>query len=74
MPQEQDLGHAPSPVDGWARVLRVLEQAVGVRIGERCAGIAQSTRQKPDHSVGDHHRRQLASREHIVADADLVRH
>src|ERR1700741_2492165 len=55
----------------WPRVLRAVEQPVGERLFQRRGLGPERPRQLPHHRVHQRHRRDLASREHEVADGYL---
>src|SRR5687768_10750495 len=74
--REQDLGHVPVAPARRAGVMGVLRRALergtegllerGLRVAERAGELAE-------HGVADDHRRQLAARQHVAPDGDLVR-
>ena len=56
------------------RVLRAIEQPVGERLLQRRLLVAERARQLPHAGVDQRHRRQLAAREHEVAERELLVH
>src|SRR5215210_1007604 len=76
MAREQDLGHRPTAPLRRARVVRVLRRALqcgAEGLLQRGVGVAERPRELAQHGVADHHRRELAAREDVAADRDLVR-
>src|SRR5215210_5835376 len=76
MAREQDLGHRPAAPLRGARVVRVLRRAFQRRaegLLQRGVGVAERPRQLAQDGVADDHRSELAAREHVAADRDLVR-
>src|SRR5215218_5658215 len=74
--RQQDLGDAPAPVLRRTRVVRVLgiaAQRLAEGLLDRGLRMAERTGQLAQDRVADDHRRQLAAREHVAADRDLVR-
>ncbi len=68
---QQDLGYLPAAEVWRARVVWILQQARRVRL--LCGGVwRQHARHEAAHGIHHHHRRQLAARQHIVADGELV--
>ena len=61
----------PPPVLGRARVLRVLEEAIGERFVFGRSLVAKGARDVPRDGVDDDHGRQFAAREDVVADRYL---
>ena len=55
------------------RVVRTVQQTTDKRIFHRRSGISEHARQLADNGVNQHHRRQLATGQHEIAEADLVR-
>src|SRR5512141_2316282 len=72
--REQDLWNGFAAKLGRARVVRILEQARGVRIIAGAVWIAQNTWQKARDRVDDNERGQFAAREYVIADGDLIGH
>ena len=74
MPRHEHRRHHGAVVHLGPRVVRTVQQTVHERILLYGVRIAQRARQLPHHAIDQDHRRQLAAREHVVADADLVIH
>src|SRR5205807_2035774 len=72
VPREQLLGHSRALVHLGPRVLRALEKALRERLLERRLFIAQRPRQLAHHRIDQRHRRELAAREHEVAERQLL--
>src|SRR2546427_12934830 len=72
VPREQLLGHSRALVRRGPRVLRAVEKAARERLLERRLCIAQRPRQLAHHRVDQRHRRELAAREHEVAERQLL--
>src|SRR6266545_6056806 len=75
--REQDVGDLPAAIGRGAGVVRVLGGSqIGRAVGllDRALGVAERAGQLAQHRIGDHHRGQLAAREHVTADRNrLVR-
>ena len=72
VPRQEHLGDAPSLPVGGPGVVGVVEPRPREGILADRSGIAHDPRHLPDHRVGHHHRRELAARQHVVADRNLV--
>ena len=73
--REQDRRHVHAAVAGWARVLRILEQAIQrERLALGRLVVAEHAGDEPADGVGHDHRGQLSARQHIIADGqDFIR-
>ena len=73
MAGQQDVGHLPAVVFCRTRVHRRSQQVVLERIGQSRLLIGNHSRNDADNRIGNHRCRQLAARQHIVADTDFLR-
>ena len=71
---QQHRGHGFIIKHFRAGVVRAIQQALHERILLGRFGIAQHTGQLPHQTIHQHHRRQLATGQHIVADGNLFIH
>ena len=69
---EQHLGHGEALKYARTRILRIFQQPVRERFLLRRFGRPQHPRNEPRHAVCQHHRRQFAAGEDVVADADFL--
>ena len=69
---QQHIRHFHAVEFARARVLRIFQQPVGERFLLRRFGRPQHPRNEPRHAVCQHHRRQFAAGEDVVADADFL--
>ncbi len=67
MTRQQYVGHTPAIVVGRTGIDGRSKQIVLKRVGQGALFVADRSRNEPYYGVGDHHRRKLASGEHIVA-------
>ena len=75
MAAEQHVGHRPAAPVGRPRVVRVLGRAVergAERLLVRRLLVPERARELAQHRVAHDHRRELAAREHVAADRELV--
>jgi len=74
--REQHVGHLPAAVlgrPGVVRVLRIAPQRGAEGLLHGRVRVSEGARQLAQDGIGDHHRRQLAARQHVAADAQGVR-
>src|SRR6185503_13872201 len=72
VPRQQHLRYPPVGIDLRPRVLRAIEQPVGERLLHRGGLVAERPGELAHHRIDQRHRRQLAAREHEVADRDFL--
>ena len=72
VPRQQHRRHRHAPELRRPRVLRKVEQPARERIARHRCLVADDARDQPRHRVDDHQRRQLAARQHVVADRDRL--
>ncbi len=72
-PDGQDLRDRPALEHLRAGVLRVFQQPVGEALLVRRDRLAHDAWKQPDAGVEQHQRRDLAARQHVIADRDLLR-
>src|SRR5258708_22616148 len=71
--RKQDLGHAHASVLGGPRELRAARELPAERVLRQRVGVSDHAGDQPADRVAEHHRRNLAPAQHVVADRDLVR-
>jgi len=72
VPVHQHLGNLdPSEITGTG-VLRVFQQPAAEGVLAGAVRTAQHPRQQPGHRIDQHHRRQFATGEDVIADGDLI--
>ena len=72
--REQYIGNAHAAILRRTRVLRIFEQPIIEALVNRTALVAEYTIEPTHDRIDDHHRSELAAREHIITDRDrLVR-
>lgn len=73
-PREQYIGNAHAAILRRTRVLRIFEQPIIEALVNRTALVAEHAIEPTHDRIDDHHRSELAAREHIITDRDrLVR-
>jgi len=72
VPREQHRRHRFALVHLRPRVLRTIEQPVCERVLRSRKAVTEHPRQLPYHRIDQHHRREFAARDDVVADRDLV--
>src|SRR4029077_10458965 len=75
VPAQQNVGYAQPAPDGGLGIDRTLEQPRvldAVRPLDQRFGIADHSRQQPNHGFDEDHGRDLTATEHVVADAHFI--
>src|SRR5579859_6705681 len=73
MPAQQHLRHGVPFEVGRPGVVRVIEQARRERVLAHRRLLAHHARHETAHGLDDHHRRQFAAAQNVIADADFFR-
>lgn len=69
---KQDIGDFPTPEFRWAGVMGILNQAGSMQVVHSTGGVAQHIGQKTGNSIDQDKSREFATRQHVVADRDLI--